>query len=218
MDDVFNSEFSLNSPKLRDFEADNKIALDAPITNPFKKPFMPTSWKWFRTSGQAKVYNFVAKRGEINTLEMKIPSQFAPYLRNAQGEVFPGNGSLKIKMEGDTNDYLTMGGRQTVTMYNGEDFSKTSPTRVTFPTLKFKTDGVEYSIDWNSFAQDRRLANGAFDEDWGYSYSGSPVLGQASMYDKTVTLKWDRKFKWWWLLIFAGLGYGIHKFLGKGKV
>lgn len=224
---------------------------EASISNPFKKPFMPTSWKWFRTSGAAKPYTFIAPRGATTTLEVRIPKQYTPFIVAGDGTVFPstGTGLLKIEMEGDTRDYFTLGDRVAVTMLDAEpngtvvevdnfdqipvgartptlEAGKLSyystppnpPTVTTFPSLAFKSEGVTYSLDWNRFAQKRRLSRGAFGQEWGYPRAGHPTMGLASSYDRQLTFTWNRSFKWWWLVVAAGVGYGIKKLFDWRKV
>ena len=175
------------------------------FVNPFKKPFMPSSWKWFRTSGKPKVFTYVAKRGESTTLKYTIPSQFRDFVIGPNGTVFQGN---TITMEGDTGDYFTTGNRITILMKDSESLRNVN---VTFPHFEFRTNGVDYKLDWNKFAQERKVAPGAWDEDWGYSSEGSPTLGAASMYDSEIKLDWNRKLNWWWIL----LGVGALALLGK---
>jgi len=180
----------------------------------FKKPFMPTSWKWFRTSGASKVYRFNAPRGVITKLDFKIPSQFASYVVDSQGNSHQEGSNFSLNLEGDTGDYFTIGNRQSVFMNDvGGRFPKR--VQVTFPTLAFREQGVNYSLDWNRFAQQRRLANGAFDEDWGYAREGKPTIGSASAYDSEIKLAWNRTIKWWWLLIGGGFAYGIYKYFKR---
>ncbi len=175
-----------------------------------KKPFMPSSWKWMRTSGQAKVFNYQPRIGETSSLKLNIPSQFLPYLVDESGESFRG------VIEMDDQSYLELGRRVAVQMKDSES-SRTVTT--TFPSLEFKLSqkrgGQTFKMDWQSFAQQRKLASGAWDEDWGYSKQGQPTLGLASMYDKDLKLSWDTKFNWWWLLVgIVGL-FGLLKFARK---
>jgi len=138
---------------------------------------------------------------------LKLPSQFLPYLVNESGESFKG------VIEMDDQSYLEMGRRVTVPMKDAES-SVTVPT--TFPSLEFKLSqargGQTFKMDWQGFAQQRKLAAGAWDEDWGYSKEGSPTLGAASMYDKELKLSWDSKFSWWWVLLAVVGLFGLLKF------
>jgi len=173
----------------------------------FKKPFMPSTWKWMRTSGDAKVFTYRPRAGETSTLELDIPSQFRKYIISNTGETFNG------KIEMDDDSYLSMGERVPVVM---DDAETEQGVITTFPSLDFRTaDGNEWKLDWQKFSQERKLAVGAWDEDWGYSKEGQPTLGKASMYDKTLNLKWNAKLSWWWILV-AVLGLlGLAKMMRR---
>lgn len=175
-----------------------------------KKPFMPSSWKWMRTSGEAKVFNYQPRIGETSSLKLNIPSQFLPYLVDESGESFKG------VIEMDDQSYLEMGRRVTVPM---KDSESSATVGTTFPSLEFKLSeargGQTFKMDWQGFAQQRKLAAGAWDEDWGYSKQGQPTLGLASMYDKDLKLSWDTKFSWLWLLLGALGLFGIFKLIRK---
>jgi len=100
----FGSEVTRDLPK--------KEVKEASVLSRFKKPFMPTTWKWMRTSGPAKVFNYQPRMGETTTLELNIPSQFWSFVRSVRdGKKFVGK---KIHM--DDNSYLEMGNRVTVNM------------------------------------------------------------------------------------------------------
>ena len=176
-----------------------------------KKPFMPTTWKWFRTSGEAKTFTYQPRVSESTQLSLDVPRQFWPFIVDSSGKTFQTSGSkLNIKMSSD--DYLKMGSRKTVTM---EDAESKSLVATTFPVLEFTQDGKLYQLDWDKFAAERKLASGAWDEDWGYSNKGKPTLGQASMYDKTLNLNWDNQLPWWWIIL-AGIGLlAILKFVRR---
>lgn len=174
----------------------------------FKKPFMPTKWKWFRTSGVPKFYRFNAPRGVITKLNFKLPKQFAPFVMDNQGNPYQDGNNFDLSLEGDTGDYFTIGGRQTVGMRDADNPLSKSVS-ISFPTLAFREDGIDYSLNWNRFAQFRRVAKGAYDEDWGYAREGNPTFGMASSYDRDISLTWNRSIKWWWLLIGGGLLLGL---------
>lgn len=175
-----------------------------------KKPFMPSSWKWMRTSGEAKVFNYQPRIGETSSLKLNIPSQFLPYLVDESGESFRG------VIEMDDQSYLELGRRVTVQM---KDSESSATVATTFPSLEFKLSqargGQTFKMDWQGFAQQRKLAAGAWDEDWGYSKQGQPTLGAASMYDKDLKLSWDTKFSWLWLLLGAVGLFGLFKLIRK---
>ena len=123
--------------------------------------------------GPAKVFTYQPRLGETTTLELDVPKQFWSFVRSVRdGKKFVGK---KIHM--DDNSYLEMGNRVTVNMEDAEGGS----TATTFPSLEFRTSdekgGEVYQLDWQAFAQERKLARGAWDEDWGLSkvwksYSG----------------------------------------------
>ena len=178
------------------------------LVSRLKKPFMPKTWKWMRTSGEAKVFTYQPRMAETTSLSLNIPKQFKPYIRNAAGETFVGT---TIKM--DDASFLELGRRVVVSMEDAETKAKLSAT---FPSLEFKVSqeegGETYRLDWEAFARDRKVAKGAWDEDWGYSKSGNPTLGQVSMYDKTLKLNWNSQLHWiWWLVGALGL-------LGLGRL
>ncbi len=173
----------------------------------FKKPFMPSTWKWMRTSGDAKVFTYRPRAGETATLELDIPAQFRKYIVSSTGETFNG------KIEMDDDSYLSMGERVTVPM---KDSESNQPIMTTFPSLDFRTaDGNEWKLDWQKFSQERKVAVGAWDEDWGYSKEGQPTLGRASMYDKTLNLKWNSKLNWWWILLAVVGLFGLAKLMRR---
>lgn len=180
----------------------------------FKKRFMPTSWKWFRTSGSPKVYRYDAPRGVITKLDFKIPPQFAPYVVDAQGNPYQEGSNFSLNLEGDSGDYFVIGNRQSVIMRD-TGWRRTQRVRTTFPSLAFRENGKNYFIDWNKFSQERNLAKGAYNEDWGYAREGKPTIGSASAYDSEIELTWNRTIKWWWLLIGGGLVYGIYKYFKR---
>jgi len=130
---------------------------------------------------------------------------------DSAGKSFQTSGAkLNIPMSSD--DYLEMGARQKVIM---EDSETKSSVPTTFPVLKFTVEGKPYELDWEKFARERKIAEGAWDEDWGYSNKGKPTLGQASMFDKTLKLNWDNKLPWWWIIL-AGFGLlAIIKFVRR---
>jgi len=189
----FGSEVTRDLPK--------KEVKEASVLSRFKKPFMPTTWKWMRTSGPAKVFNYQPRMGETTTLELNIVRD---------GKKFVGK---KIHM--DDNSYLEMGNRVTVNMEDAEGGS----TATTFPSLEFRTSdekgGEVFQLDWQAFAQERKLARGAWDEDWGYSKQGQPTMGGASMYDKELKLTWNSKLSWLWLLVAAIGLLGLVKLFRK---
>jgi len=190
----FGSEVTRDLPK--------KEVKEASVLSRFKKPFMPTTWKWMRTSGPAKVFNYQPRMGETTTLELNIPSQFWSFVRSVRdGKKFVGK---KIHM--DDNSYLEMG-------------AEGGSTATTFPSLEFRTSdekgGEVFQLDWQAFAQERKLARGAWDEDWGYSKQGQPTMGGASMYDKELKLTWNSKLSWLWLLVAAIGLLGLVKLFRK---
>jgi hypothetical protein len=223
---------------------ENTEVKEASITDIIKKPFMPSSWKWFRTEGEAKVYTFNAMRGVITTLEVNVPKAYRKYIVSSNGKQYPSsNGNLKIKMEGDTGDYIVIGGRESVTMMDAEpqgalvrvsgvkdipagartlgtnfyySTPPNPPTQTTFPSLRFRSDGVDYKLDWNLFAQERKLSKGSFGQLWGYPREGHPTYGSASAFDTDLKLVWNRSFKWWWGLLIAGaIGFGLKRFFSR---
>ena len=126
--DMFRQGPHIMPKEIRSWKKQDSEIKEAPLTNIFRKPFMPTTWKWFRTQGTPKVYTFRARRGEITNLELNVPKQYRKFIVSTNGEVYPSNnGNLKIKMEGDTGDYITLGGRETVTMLDAE------PEGICFP-------------------------------------------------------------------------------------
>jgi hypothetical protein len=184
---------------------------EASVFSRIKKPFMPSTWKWMRTSGPAKVFTYQPRLGETTTLELDVPNQFWSFVRSVRdGKKFVGK---KIHM--DDNSYLEMGNRVTVNMEDAEGGS----TATTFPSLEFRTSdekgGEVFQLDWQAFAQERKLARGAWDEDWGYPKSGSPTLGGASMYDKDLKLSWNSTLSWIWLLVAAIGLLGLVKLFRK---
>ena len=83
----------------------------------------------------------------------------------------PNNSGVRKKCQGrkkfvgkkihmDDNSYLEMGNRVTVNMEDAEGGS----TALTFPSLEFRTSdekgGEVYQLDWQAFAQERKLARG----------------------------------------------------------
>ena len=78
---------------------------EASVFSRIKKPFMPSTWKWMRTSGPAKVFTYQPRLGETTTLELDVPNQFWSFVRSVRdGKKFVGK---KIHM--DDNSYLEMG-------------------------------------------------------------------------------------------------------------
>jgi hypothetical protein len=211
----YNSDFVLSSHTLKKYESESQISFNSFISNPFKKPFLPTSWKWFRTSGEEKIYNYMAKEGETVKLDFKIPKEFTfALLSSARVPYSAPNGNISLKLEGDTGDFIRLGKRETVLLRDAES-QIFVPT--TFPSLQFREDGIDYKLDWQHFAEKRPIAKGAFDEGWGYSINGNPVFGTASMYDTTLKLNWERKLNWWWLLVGAILGLGVYRYSQKAQ-
>lgn len=177
-----------------------------------KKPFMPTTWKWFRTSGPPKVYEYQPRLGETTKLNLNLPRQFWPFLVDSQQMPFQTAGNT-IAIEMDDSDYLEMGSRQTVPMEDADNPEQIKS--VTFPTLRFTQEGKLYQLDWNKFARERKVAYGAYDEDWGYSRAGQPTYGDASMYDRTLDLSWNNKFQWWWILLGILGFFGLVKWMQR---
>ncbi len=211
----YNTDFVLSSHNLKKYESETQLGFNSFITNPFKKPFLPKTWKWFRTSGEEKIYDYRVKEGETVKVDFKIPKYFASsLLSSARVPYSSTNGNISLKLEVNTGDYIRLGKRETVLLRDSES-ELFVPT--TFPSLQFREDGVDYKLDWQDFAEKRVIAPGAFDERWGYSINGNPVFGAASMYDTTLKLNWERKLNWWWLLMGAILGLGIYRYAQKGQ-
>tara|TARA_R110002020_G_scaffold30532_2_gene96190 strand:- start:683 stop:1354 length:672 start_codon:yes stop_codon:yes gene_type:complete len=177
-----------------------------------KKPFMPTTWRWFRTSGSPKVYEYQPRLGETTKLNLNLPRQFWPVLVDSTGTPFQTTGNT-IAIEMDDSDYLEMGSRQTVPMEDADNPEQIKS--VTFPTLRFTQEGKLYQLDWNKFARERKVAYGAYDEDWGYARAGQPTYGDASMYDKSLDLIWNNKFQWWWILLGLLGFFGLVKWIQR---
>jgi hypothetical protein len=198
---------------VKDYEAEETTKKSEGILSRIKKPFMPSTWKWMRTSGNERVFNYRPRLGEISTVRLDIPSQFTPYLVNSQKVPFRGR-----VVEMDEDSYLTLGKRITVSM---EDSERGKFVSTTFPSLEFKTSqesgGEIYQLDWQLFAKRRVVAKGAWDEDWGYPSQGKPTLGPASMYDQDLKMTWNSKLNWTWVLL-AVLGLlGLSKLLRKQR-
>ena len=105
-----------------------------------------------------------------------------------------------------------------ILLNDGNSLDDDSIIQTTFPQFEFTQDGTLYELDWNAFSQERKIAHGAWDEDWGYSKQGQPTLGTASMYDKQVSLTWDSKLPWWWILLAAaGLLLLVKLFSRRGR-
>ena len=211
----YNTDFVLSSHNLKKYESETQLGFNSFITNPFKKPFLPKTWKWFRTSGEEKIYDYRVKEGETVKVDFKIPKYFASsLLSSARVPYSAPNGNISLKLEGDTGDFIRLGKRETVLLRDAES-QIFVPT--TFPSLQFREDGIDYKLDWQHFAEKRPIAKGAFDEGWGYSINGNPVFGTASMYDTTLKLNWERKLNWWWLLVGAILGLGVYRYSQKAQ-
>lgn len=211
----YNSDFVLSSHNLKKYESETQLGFNSFITNPFKKPFLPKTWKWFRTSGEEKIYDYRVKEGETVKVDFKIPKYFTSSLLSSARVPYSSiNGNISLKLEGNTGDFIKLGKRETVLLRDSES-KLFVPT--TFPSLQFREDGVDYKLDWQDFAEKRVIAPGAFDERWGYSINGNPVFGAASMYDTILKLNWERKLNWWWLLIGAILGLGVYRYAQKGQ-
>jgi len=179
------------------------------VANPLWKPFMPSTWKWMRTSGTPNIFNYQNNTGETTTVSFKLPNWMRNYLRDSNGAVFPtdATGTTTVKMvAGDT---FSLGGRKTVTMPDAEGGSAAT----TFPTLSFTQNGIPYELDWNAFSNERKIAEGGNGQDWGYPSEGQPTLGKASMYDSTIALSWNRILSpWWWLLLIGAALFGWKKY------
>jgi hypothetical protein len=67
------------------------------------------------------------------------------------------------------------------------------PTQVsmTVPLFSFTTCGVSYSLDWNKFSQERNIAKGAFNDDWGYARTNNPTYGIAGLYEESSLVELD---------------------------
>ncbi len=63
---------------------------------------------------------------------------------------------------------------------------------MTVPLFSFTSCGVSYSLDWDKFAQERNIAKGAFNGEWGYSRPDNPTNGVAGLYEgaSIVELNW----------------------------
>ena len=174
------------------------------VANPLWKPYMPTSWKWMRTSGKAKVFEYENNTGETTTISFTLPAWMRAYLQDGDGNRFPTGvlGDTKIMLE--AGDVFTIGNRKTVSMSDAESDNTVSTT---FPELEFTQDGKKYSLNWNSFSQDREIAEGSTGQGWGFPTTGHPTLGAASFYDSILELKWNRTLSpfWWLLLVGAAI-------------
>ena len=211
----YNSDFILSSHNLKRYESESELGFNSFISNPFKRPILPNTWKWFRTSGEEKIYSYRVKEGETIKLNFKIPKFFASSLiSSARIPYSSQNGNISLTLNGDSGDYIKLGKRETVLLRDSET-QLFVPT--TFPSLEFREDGINYKLDWQDFAERRVIARGAFDENWGYAIKGNPVFGAASMYDTTLKLNWERKLNWWWLLIGAILGLGVYRAYQKSQ-
>jgi len=198
---------------IEEYSAEESTKKSEGVLSRLKKPFMPSTWKWMRTSGNERIFNYRPRLGETTTVTLDIPSQFSQFLVNSQKVPFKGR---VVKMDEDS--YLTLGKRITVSMKDSESDGFVSTT---FPTLEFKTSqesgGELYYLDWQLFASRRVLAKGAWDEDWGYPSQGKPTLGPASMYDRDLKMTWNSKLNWTWILL-AVLGLlGLSKLLSRQR-
>jgi len=75
-----------------------------------------------------------------------------------------------------------------------QQFKRPMATQVamTVPLFSFTSCGVSYYLDWNKFAQERNIAKGAFNGEWGYSTPNNPTDGVAGLYEgaSIVELDW----------------------------
>ena len=83
----YNSDFVLSSHNLKKYESETQLGFNSFITNPFKKPFLPKTWKWFRTSGEEKIYDYRVKEGETVKVDFKIPKYFTSSLLSFLNEI-----------------------------------------------------------------------------------------------------------------------------------
>ena len=170
----------------------------------FKKAWMPKRWKFFRTSGKNRVFNFKGSSLASQSVSFKLPKWMRPYLRDSSGNVYPTTPLGYTALTFGSGDYLTMGGDSTVMMRDADDSTKTTAT--TFPQLSFSQDGVEYALRWNEFAKERKIARGGYRQNWGYARAGTPVRGAASVHDMNLELDWGSTTKWWLIAGAAVLG------------
>ena len=166
----------------------------------FKKPYMPKRWKFFRTTGKNPVFTYKGSAVKTNSVAFKLPKWMRPYLRDAQGNIYPTTPLGYTELTLGSGDYLTMGGITTVMMQDADTRNQVSTS---FPQLSFSQDGVEYALRWNAFSQERRISKGSYRQNWGYAQAGRPVRGLASVTDMNLELDWNSKKKWW--MIAAGV-------------
>lgn len=170
----------------------------------FKKAWMPKRWKFFRTSGKNRVFNFKGSSLASQSVSFKLPKWMRPYLRDSIGNVYPTTPLGYTALTFGSGDYLTMGGDSTVMMRDADNPIQTTAT--TFPQLSFSQDGVEYALRWNEFAKERKIARGGYRQNWGYARAGTPVRGAASVHDMNLELDWGSTTKWWLIAGAAVIG------------
>jgi len=225
--------FDFSSPNRFNFKAEAPEVTKATGLRRWK-PYLPSTWKWFRTSGSAKVYELNPPKGVTHEVSFSLPSWMRKYVVDESGGTYPGFGNISPTLDGSSGDYIKLGNRTTVFMtthgwgYNPDGAEPTTytpywavesgslphapPFNVTFPTLEFQTEGETYHLDWQKFASDKTIQSGSDGQGWGFPSAGKPTYGEASMHDTTLAMTWGTRYAWWWLLLLipiAILGIGI---------
>ena len=117
----YNSDFILSSHNLKRYESESELGFNSFISNPFKRPFLPNTWKWFRTSGEEKIYSYRVKEGETIKLNFKIPKFFASSLISSARIPYSSQyGNISLTLNGDSGDYIKLGKRETVLLRDSE--------------------------------------------------------------------------------------------------
>ena len=68
---TFGSEETVNQQPTKTFRS---------VANPLWKPFMPSTWKWMRTSGTPNIFNYQNNTGETTTVSFKLPNAYIELL------------------------------------------------------------------------------------------------------------------------------------------
>ena len=162
----------------------------------------PTQIKWLDVqTGSGQTFTYSPPKGNERVVTLDIASQLRPYIVSGDGVEAP----MTLTLKGDLGDYVEFGMPIDIQMVDigntvpgvkpsyfwNEDlpnrggFTILKRVSMRVPTLKFRMCGINYTLDWKKFANERRIAGGATGQQWGYAREGYPTYGEASLYDVT---------------------------------
>lgn len=160
----------------------------------------PSTYDWFNVDSPVTAFTYTPPKDKKRKVTITLPSDFAEYIYSEDGVAYAHNGlgSIEVVLNSSTNDTLSIGG---VSSANIADPDMDDYSLINLPDLSFKTSGITYSLDTNTWGREHKMVRGAYAKGYGYDIpantvkslpEGKKAYGGASIYDdlSTVDLVW----------------------------